>query len=298
MPDHRMRLPVATRLLPGLAAAIALALSASGCGASSATLDPVAQAAEATSHAGGAHMALSAQVSAPGLSAPLTLSGEGIFNYVTREGSMSLDLSGLPGAAAGSLPSGGARLNEIFKSSAVYVSSPIFAGKLPGGARWMKIDLGRVGQAAGLNLEQLAGGQSNPAQLLEYLKGSGGSVTTVGHELVRGVPTTHFSGTVDLGKVADAMPSTDRSQLRKALAKVIAATGLSSLPVDVWVDAHRLVRRIALVMSIHTGSQQAQLHITIDLFGFGATPSVSAPPAGEVYDATPTALGALRAGGG
>src|SRR6202035_1659761 len=190
------------------------------------------------------------------------------------------------------------RMNELFKSSALYVSSPLFAGKLPGGARWMKIDLGRVGQAAGFNLEQLAGGQSNPAQLLEYLKGSGGRVTTVGPELIRGVPTTHFRGTVDLGKVADAMPSTDRSQLRKALAKPIAQTGLSSLPVDVWVDAHRLVRRIALVVSIHTAGQQAQLHMTIDLFGFGATPSVSVPPAGEVYDATPTALGALRTGGG
>jgi hypothetical protein len=293
-----MRLPIAIRLLPGLAAAIALALSTSGCGASGATLDPVAQAADATSHVGGAHMALTLRMSLPGLPAPLTMSGGGVFNYATREGRMSLDMSGLPPAAAASLPSGGARIEEIFKSSAVYVGSPIFAGKLPGGARWMKIDLARVGQAAGFNLEQLAGGQSNPAQLLEYLKGSGGGVTTVGHELVRGVPTTHFKGTVDLSKVADAMPSTDRTQLRKALAKVIAQTGLSSLPVDVWVDAHRLVRRIALVLSLHVGGQRAQMHLTIDLFGFGATPPVSAPPAAEVYDATSTALGALPTAGG
>jgi hypothetical protein len=298
MPDETMSLHVATRLVTGLAATIALALSASGCGSSSVALDPVAQAADVTSHVGGAHMALTAQVSAGALAAPLTMSGEGFFNYQTQEGTLSLDISGLPAAAAASLSSGSLRIEEIFKSSAIYVSSPLFAGKLPGGAQWMKLDFARFGQALGFNLQQLAAGQSNPAQFLEYLKASGGGVTPVGHGLVRGVATTRYRGTVDLGKAAHLLPSTNRAELRAALAKVIAQTGVSSLPVEVWVDRQQLVRRMTIDLSIAASGQKLQIHMGIDLFGFGPTPPVTPPAEGEVYDATQSALAGLGASGG
>ena len=298
MPEHKMRVRLATGLIPGLAAALALALSTSGCGSSSVVLDPVAQAADVTSHVGGAHMALTMRMSAPGLSAPFTISGGGFFNYNTREGALALDMSGLPTGAAASLPSGPLRIEEILKSSVIYIGSPLFSGKLPGGAHWMKIDLARVGQSVGFNFQQLTSGQSNPAQFLEYLKASGGGVTAVGHELVRGVPTTHYTGTIDLSKLVDVVPSANRAQLRAALAKLTAETGASSLPVDVWIDAHQLVRRMTIALSLSAGGQKVQMHMTIDLFSFGATPPVTPPPEGEVYDATQTALSGLNASGG
>jgi len=293
-----MRIHAGVRLIPALAATIALAVCSTGCGSSSAVLDPVAQAAEVTSNVGGAHMALEVQVSAAALPAPFTMSGEGFFNYKTREGSLSLDMTGLPSTAAASLPSGSLHMEELFTSAAIYVGSPLFAGKLPGGAQWMKIDLSKFGQALGLNLQQLAGGQSNPAQFLEYLKASGGTVTPVGHEFVRGVATTHYKGAIDLTNVADVLPSGNRGQLRAALAKLIAQTGSGTIPVDVWVDAHRLVRRIAMTLAISAGGQQVQTRMTIDLFGFGSTPAVTPPPAAEVYDATQAALSGLSSAAG
>jgi hypothetical protein len=75
-----MRRRLLTGLMPAVAATIALALAAGGCGSSGVTLDPVAQAAEATSHAGGARVALMAQVSGTGLSSTFTMSGEGFFS--------------------------------------------------------------------------------------------------------------------------------------------------------------------------------------------------------------------------
>ncbi|HEY4870179.1 MAG TPA: hypothetical protein VII79_09250 [Candidatus Dormibacteraeota bacterium] len=295
MPDPEMRLQVATRFTPILAAAIVLAVSTSGCGSSAATLDPVAEAAAVTSQVGGAHLALTVQGSAAGLSAPFTISGQGFFNYKTREGTLSLDMTGLPAAAAASLPSGSLHIEETFKSSNIYIGSPLFASTLPGGAYWMKLDLSRFGQALGLDPQQLAGGQSNPAQFLEYLKASGGDVTPVGHELVRGAETTHYSGKVDLHKAADTLPSANRAQLRAGLDKVIAKTGTSSVPVDVWVDAHQLVRRMTMVLSLSGGTQT---RMTLELFEFGPTPTVTRPPENEVYDATQTALNGLRASGG
>jgi hypothetical protein len=281
------------------ATAIVSSVAAAGCGSSSvATLDPVAQAADVTAHAGGAHLALAAQVQADGLSQPVVISGEGFFNYSSEEGKFSLDLTGLPASAAAALPSGQLHMEEILKSSAVYVASPLFAGRLPAGARWVKLDLGRLRQAAGLNLQQLVGGQSNPAQFLQYLRATGGNVKAVGSDAVRGVPTTHYTATIDLSKVADVAPTSDRGQLRAALQKLIEKTGVSQIPVDAWVDAHRLVRRIAMTLTIPAGSRPASFHLTVDLFDFGSTPTVSAPAASDTYDATGTALSGLSASGG
>jgi hypothetical protein len=49
----------------------------------------------------------------------------------------------------------------------------------------MEIDLGRFGHALGFNLQRL-GGESHPAQLLQYLNvnAGDGAVKTVGRELV------------------------------------------------------------------------------------------------------------------
>jgi hypothetical protein len=297
MPHETMHSRALTGLLPAAAAALALALLSSGCGSSGVTLDPVAQAAEATSSVGGAHVTLSAKVSAPGSSSPFTMSGEGFFNYKAQEGTLTLDMSGIPGVGAASL-AGGLHMQEVFKSSTIYVSSPLFAGKLPGGARWIKLSLARVGQSLGFNLQQLAGGQSNPAQFLQYLRASAGKVTRVGHETVRGVATTHYTGTVDLRKVADVMPSSGRAQLRAALDKVIAQTGVATLPVGAWVDAHGLVRRMTLMLSLPVAGQRLQMEITVDLFGFGPTPTVTPPPEREVFDATQSALAGLGSGSG
>jgi hypothetical protein len=292
-----MRLRVLTALIAGGLAGAALVTATSGCGGStSATLDPVAQAAEVTSKAGGVHLALTAQLGGSLLPGPITVGGQGFFNYNSREGRFSMTMSGLPSSPATS-PGGTLRMDEVFKSSMLYVGSSLFAGKLPGGARWMKLDLSHLGGGAGLSLQQLAGGQSNPAQMLDFLKGQG-SLTVVGHDVVRGVGTTHYRGTIDLGHVADSLPSAERAKLHSALSKVIVQTGSGRLPVDVWIDAQRLVRRMAITLSVAAGPQRMQMSFNVNLFGFGPTPTVTAPPAAETYDVTGKTLAAIGASGG
>src|ERR1700736_2616941 len=100
MPDREMRVQVATGLIPVLATAIVFSISTSGCGSSTGALDPVAEAATVTSQVGGAHLAFTVRGSIAGLSAPFTITGQGFFNYKTREGTLSLDVAGLPAAAA------------------------------------------------------------------------------------------------------------------------------------------------------------------------------------------------------
>jgi hypothetical protein len=292
-----MRARVAIRLLWSALAAAAVALSAAGCGGTSATIDPFAQAAGVTSHLGGAHIAVNAQIGGGPLPQPFTLNGGGFYNYGTREGSITMDLSGLPASATAALGSGPLRIEELFKGTTIYVGSPLFAGKLPGGAHWMKLDLGRFAQAMGFNLQQLAGGQANPAQFLEYLRATGGGVTRVGSDTVRGVRTTRYRGAIDLHKVADVLPSGNRDQLRSALDKVIAQTGASSIPVEVWIDGRHVVRKMTLSFSLAAGGQNLTMHMAIELFDFGPTPSVNTPADSEVFDATHLAVSGLAGRG-
>jgi hypothetical protein len=283
-------------LLLCLAACCALGFVASGCGSSSATLDPVAQAAEVTQHAGGSKMAITANVSSPGLTTPITIGGSGFFNYKTKEGSFSLTMSGLP-AVAGLTDGGDLTLQERIKATTVYVGSELFDGKLPNGAHWVKLDLARFGASYGLSLEQLTGGEANFGELLGYLKASAGGVKLVGHDEVRGVATTRYRGNIDLEKIVDQAPETARSQLRAALAKVISQTGIKLVPVEVWVDAQSRVRRFSLSLSISEKGQTLSTQVSVDLYDFGPTPTVVAPPDGETYDVTQAALGGLSQAG-
>jgi hypothetical protein len=287
-------------LIGAIAAALgvlALALGASGCGSStSAVLDPVAQAAAASSHAGGVHMSFTGRVSAAGLATPITLSGTGAFNYTAQEGSLGLDVSGLPATAG--VPQGPLHVEELFKSATIFIASPLLSGHLPGGARWVKLDVAKSAAALGVNLQQLTAGQSNPAQFLEYLKAVAGTTTLVGHDVIRGVATNHYRGTIELRKVAGLVPPADRAAVSAGLSQLASHAGLSSVPVDVWVDAQRLVRRMQIELALHFNGQAVGFAISVDLFDYGATAPVTPPAPGEVFDATGTALNALANRGG
>ena len=181
-------------------------------------------------------------------------------------------------------------MQEIYKGSDLYVGSSLFAGQLPTGAKWMKIDMSRVGQAAGLNPSQLLNGESNPAEILQYLKASGATVAKVGSQRIRGVPTTHYSATINIEKAAAALGGAADGAAQKAISKL----GVSDLPVDVWIHSHDLVRRIEVTFHPSLGGAP-EVQINIELFDFGATPTVSTPAPSETFEASSTGLSGLAA---
>ena len=276
----------ALALLLALLAALAAALAAAGCGSTGATLDPVAQAAEATTQAGGAHIVISGKIGSPQLPGAITISGEGTFNASRQEGQIAFDASGLPSAMRQQLPGGRLTITELYTHGAIYMRSAILKGRLPGGATWLKID---IAKAFGVDPQTLASGQSDPTQMLKYLRGSGASITKLGTEAIRGTPTTHYRGTVDLQREAETLPGKDRTAMRSAVLKMIAKSGTRTLPIELWIDDHHLMRK----MTTELASGVARMRMTTEMFDFGTTPSVSVPPSSEVYDATHIALGGL-----
>jgi hypothetical protein len=276
-------------LLVAIVAVAAVLLSTSGGGGGGA-LDPVAQAAQATTQVGGVQMSLQGSVTVSGVANELTFSGQGSFNFKAHEGSLTLTMAGLPQSVTSQLGGASLQMTELFKSASIYMSSPLLSNKLPGGARWMKLNLARFQQGIGLDPSSLTSGGANPTQYLQFLKAVGAKSQIVGHETLRGVASTHYAAKVDLLKAAEAQPGANRTQLREAFQKLTSATGLQSLPVDVWIDAHGLVRKLSVALSMDAAGQQVKTSVQSEFYDFGPTQSITVPADSEVFDMTKQAL--------
>lgn len=239
-----------------------------------------------TTHSGGSQIAMTLTVEGSELPSPLTIKGNGQFNMSREEGELSFLVDGLPSSARAKLPGGRLQINELFKGGDLYLGSPLFTGQLPSGARWMKLDLTKLEADAGIDVQQLSSGESDPSQFLAYLRASGGTVKAVGHESLRGAATTRYEGALDLQKEAEQLPATNRSQLESTFKQLIAKTGTSTFPVSVWIDQSHLVRRLKMKIPIATGGTTGSAVVDYELFGFGATAAVTAPAASETFDAT------------
>jgi hypothetical protein len=285
-----MRLRSLSVLFAGLLATLAAVLATSGCGSSASTIDPVAQAADTTAHAGGARVAIGGGVSLP--SGAISLGGGGEINFAAGEAELTLLLGGLPSQAQSVLHTSSLQMTEVYKSTALYMTSPLFSGRLPGGASWIKLDLGRVRQALGLDPSSITSQGINPSQYLQELSASGGS-RVVGHEKLRGVDTTHYAGKLDLLKAAEHQAGGNPARAREAFSKLTAAIGTTSIPVDVWVDGQNRVRKFALALTPTAQGQTFTFKLDIEYFDFGPTVAVKAPSSGEVFDVTERSLSAL-----
>jgi hypothetical protein len=212
---------------------------------------------------------------------------EGRFDTKRQRGemTMSMDLASLGGEE---VPGGGAlEQRMIFDGLTFYMRSPMFDQLLPAGKRWLKIDLGKVGEQAGLDLGALMsqGGGQDPTQVLAYLKAASGDVHRVGTDTVRGVATTHYKATIDFRKVPDSAPAGERAAVRRSIEQLIKLSGASTAPMEVWIGEDGLARRIVSTTTSGTAAQRIKLRQTIELYDFGTKVDVKIPPASAVLDA-------------
>ena len=264
-----MRAPLALLLL----FALALGLSACGSEESSAPVseDAVALAANTTGDLGSYKADISSTIEVAGQS--LEMEGTGEFDSAAQRGHASYTTT----VAGQTLD-----LEFVYALPAMYIQYP--DGLLPGipeDKTWVKIDMDKLGQQQGLDLGQLMqAGQSDPSQGLQYLRGTT-DIETVGDEVVRGVSTTHYKGVVDLQRFAKEDPA-----LEKTFHQLVYETGISRIPVEVWIDEDNLVRRMKQTMEGATVGPGAQIDMTMttELYDFGTKVDVAEPPADEVTD--------------
>ena len=241
------------RLLPLLLVAAAGPLA--GCGAKDA-IDPVAEAAVRTGQESAA-IRLSGSIAQGAMSVPL--SGSGVVDPAAKKARLSISTT-IPGMGA-------MQVEEVLDGPTLYMRMDALTRLLPGGKPWLKLDLAKLGEAGGADLQALMqSGGGDPTRYLEYLEAVGES-REVGKERVNGVATTHWRATVDLEKAS------------KQLAE---QAGVKEVPVDAWIDGDGRIRR----QSMAWDQQGMRVAIAIDFVRFGVPVDVSAPPAGQVMDFT------------
>jgi hypothetical protein len=289
-----------------IAAALAIAAVAAvtaGCGGGSTSgalsLDPVAAAATKTQDAGAARIRFAMMISSPQLGKTLRMRGTGAIDGTSaqmsfRLGSM-LDQMGLPSSAGSLAQLQHATIKEVALEQngdyVIYMRLGFLSSQLPGGKQWIKLDVSKLGEAAGLDLgELMSGTQFQPGDLLGMLTSEGAKIQKLGPARVDGVATTHYRVTIDLAKALQSKGLTS-PLLSGITAQMKTATS------NVWIGKDGLVRRVKISYNVPHGAAPMRMAMTMNLYDYGARVSIAAPPSSQVFDATSLAqqgLGSLH----
>jgi hypothetical protein len=215
---------------------------------------------------GGASSGGSSSASAP---IDVTISGHGVFSFTQKTGDMTVDLPSLGAHRPTSI-----EVRRIGPD--LYLHAPQLSAA-DGGKPWVHVDLSQYEQSQGqssLNLGGLSQGLSDgdPTKILALLKQLGAQVTQVGSGQVGGVATTEYEGVLDLsgGTTGSTIVSPQIAQ----------AFGLTSIPVDVWIDQQGRARQVSTSLSVFGITIKAREQ----LGSFGTPVAVSAPPADQTAD--------------
>jgi hypothetical protein len=261
-----------------VALALLLALIPLACGGGEA-LSPeaaVAEAATKSQEAGSSRV--SVELRMIGLAdEPITITGEGIQDSEQQLARFTFDLSEIAGLTGGGVDL--SKIDLVMEGFTLYMRLPFLEGA--GLKPWVEIDLEALAQEEGFDLPSLKQlSQTDPTQVLEYLRAASGDIEEVGEEEVRGVATTRYRMTVDLAKVAEQAPE----EARASIESLVAGTGLETVPVEVWIDADGLVRRLDLDyrgMELAPG-ERGDMDLRMELYDYGVGAEVELPPSDEV----------------
>ncbi|WJV46813.1 hypothetical protein [Streptomyces flavofungini] len=148
------------------------------------------------------------------------------------------------------------------------------------GKHWVKYaydDLERIGGGSGAYMKD-AMQNSTPHQSVKMLLASG-DVKKVGEEKVRGVDTTHYSGTVNVAELAERSSGLSESQLAD-MKKQLEQAGITTETIDIWVNDENLLVKKTERGEMKTGRLSATAYYS----DYGTEVSAEEPPADDTAD--------------
>ncbi|MEU6406564.1 hypothetical protein [Streptomyces sp. NPDC046985] len=286
-------------------ATLAVALGTAGCGgaragdskpAASGSDAPSATSA-APSGAGGASTTQAVQdayrKTVDANSARMTVTTEALTegNRIQASGSGVIDLH--DGASQMTLTSQGNAIEQRVVDGILYEKPSAGSGRsgLLDGKSWMKIDLGRLARSGG------GSRASDPAETLQYVKEVlARNASRVGQETVDGTAVTHYRVSVPVTALAGGHGGS-AEELKRQL-------GVSSLPVDLWLDGDGRLRQERVRLVLHPlrqrTPQKQDTEVTsttlLKLSDFGAAVNVTPPSAADTVDITDKTLQVIKSG--
>ena len=299
------------RRLVAAAALSVCVLVAAGCGGGgsstftgqSLSLDELSRSASSSADATSGRFAFAVRAELLGGQGPLSFSGEGAFDKGSGRASWSVDMSsfakllgGLFSAFAGSnqkdAPSfddpAGWRIEVVQDGKVGYVRFPAISKQLPSGKSWIRSD-GKSVKVGGFEVGELENSaRTDPREMLDVLRAAAGEVETIGTERLRGTKTTHYRATVAPSEYAKLVANASTAKAAPLTEQLAAQSGLGPIPVDVWLDDHGLVRKLALAFSAAEpgGSETGRTSMSFELWDYGENVAIDLPPPDEVVDAS------------
>jgi hypothetical protein len=152
-----------------------------------------------------------------------------------------------------------------------------------GGKPWLEENLTSVAGVPGVSSLGYDPSMSDPSAVLRELNTGAGSVVNEGQQVLDGVQSTHYHARLGVDRLLGKLPPAARA----LLGQIMQGQGV---PIDVWIDAHNLVRRV--VMSLALGAPSGpSLHetATADFSDYGPQPRPTPPPADQVTDGSSVA---------
>jgi hypothetical protein len=172
-------------------------------------------------------------------------------------------------------------VDEIVTAKAVYIKESTSQSSKP----WVEVPFSELGGSLGSSISALLqdAQNANPAQQTEVLTASK-NVHVVGTQVVNGVETTHYSGTVSASTALSKLPA----NVRKGLAPLLKLiTG--DIRFDVWIDAQHVTRKLIERETVEGEPATVTLNVT----AVNQPVQIAPPPASEVTLLPASQLGSL-----
>jgi hypothetical protein len=172
-------------------------------------------------------------------------------------------------------------VDEIISAKAVYLKESTNHSVRP----WTEVPFSELGGSLGSSISTLLQNaqNGNPAQQTEVLTASK-NVHVVGTQMVNGVETTHYSGSVSPSTALSKLPAS----VRKGLAPLLKLiTG--DIRFDVWIDAQHLTRKLIE----HETVVGEPATVTLNVTAINQPVQITPPPASEVTLLPASRLGSL-----
>jgi hypothetical protein len=228
--------------------------------------NPVAAAAEKTQEVPGMRMTLTMRISTE--SAPATtVTGTGTYNGENKLGQFSYHATGPQGTPL--------EFEAVMGEDAWYFHYPQFAGKLPEGKEWVKLE-GLPGQS---DLSKVGSPQSS----LQILAATG-SVQRLGQARVRGVATTRYRVSMTAAGIVKGLRAEGKDELAEEFE---SAQMVGPSRGEVFIDSHGMMRRMNMATTVIAEGKTVTTEIHSDLFDFGIHPSIQLPADSQVLDLGP-----------
>jgi len=290
-----------------LAACAAVAAGCGGGASSSAiqaepiSFEKIAQSASTSADATSGRFSFDMSMTFPGADEQFSFSGTGAFDAASKRASFAVDMSAfakllggfaaaLGGGNASDLPDfddpAGWKINVVQDGDVAYLWFPAIDAQLPSGKTWIRASESDA-KAGGVDVQELESfSSSDPRELLDALRSLSGDLETVGTEELRGVETTHYRAVVDPVELAKGAATAGQAT-DGLFDLLIARRGIGDVPVDVWIDANGLVRKVSMEVSAsEQASPAGAATVSFELWDYGERVAIDLPPASQVADAS------------